>query len=78
MSVGSSQASMEIEDKEEVDGSRLETRSSTLTSVWVAEGGRERRTVRKVSWRRTACQTFRRCCLMNRGAVGTTEWEEDG
>lgn len=48
------------------------TRSSTLTSVWVAEGGRERRTVRKVSWRRTACQTLRRCCLMKRGAVGTT------
>lgn len=73
MSVGSSQASMEICDKEEEEeGSRLETRSSTLTSVWVAEGGRDKRTVRKVSWKRTACQTLRRCCLMKRGAVGTT------
>lgn len=71
MSVGSSEPSMDMEEEEEV-GSRLETRSSTLTSVWVAEGGKDRRTVRKVSCRRTACQTLRRCCLMKRGAAGTT------
>ena len=45
-------------------------RSSTLTSVWVAVGGRLRITVKKVSWRRTACQSLRRCCFSNALFVG--------
>ena len=47
-------------------------RSSTLTSVWVADGGSERRTVRKVSWRRTACHSFRRTCFSKILALGQT------
>jgi len=47
-------------------------RSSTLTSVWVADGGRERRTVRNVSWRRTACQSLRRICFSKTLALGQT------
>lgn len=38
----------------------------------------ERRTVRKVSWRRTACQTLRRSCLAKALALGVTgegRWE---
>lgn len=62
MSVGSSEAMDDVS----------ETRSSTLTSVWVAEGGSERRTVRKVSWSRTACQTLRRCCFSKGVASGVT------
>lgn len=44
-------------------------REDTDTSVWVADGGRERSTVRKVSWRRTACQSLRRDCLSTLGEL---------
>lgn len=44
----------------------------TETSVCVADGGRESRTVRKVSWNKTACQSLRRCCFSNSEAWGTT------
>ncbi len=47
-------------------------RSSTMTSVCVALGGRERRTVRKVSCNKTACQSFRRSCLSKMLAFGQT------
>jgi len=79
VSVGSSRASIdgpetpaaEDEDDDEDDES-VRRRSSTLTSVCVALGGRESRTVRKVSWSRTACQTLRRCCFSKKGASGVT------
>jgi len=47
-------------------------RSSTLTSVCVAEGGRESSTVRNVSCKSTACQTFLRTCLSKMLAFGQT------
>jgi hypothetical protein len=68
VSVGSSDAMDEVS----------ETRSSTLTSVCVADGGSERRTVRNVSWRRTACQTLRRCCFSKGVASGVTGGGETG
>lgn len=47
-------------------------RSSTLTSVCVADGGRDSRTVRNVSCKRTACQSFLRSCFSKIVAVGQT------
>ena len=49
------------------------SRSSTETSVCVAEGGRESRTVRKVSCNKTACHSLRRCCFSNGLALGVTK-----
>lgn len=46
-------------------------RASTVQSENVVVGGSFRRTVRKVSWKYTACQTLRRCCLSCVGEVGT-------
>jgi len=47
-------------------------RSSTFTSVWVALGGSDSRTVRNVSWSSTACQSLRRSCLSKMLAFGQT------
>lgn len=49
------------------------SKSSTDTSVCVAEGGKDNRTVRKVSCNKTACQSLRRWCFSNRLAAGVTE-----
>jgi hypothetical protein len=50
-------------------------RSSTDTSVWVAEGGSDRRTVRNVSCSKTACHNLRRCCFSNILALGVTTYD---
>lgn len=47
-------------------------KSSTETSVCVAEGGKDKRTVKNVSCNKTACQTFRLCCFSNGLALGVT------
>ena len=54
------------------DSSTSKARSSTLTSVCVAVGGNFSITVRKVSWKSTACHTLRRCCFSKGWAWGTT------
>ena len=51
------------------DISNSESKSSIRTSVRVVVGGRLSITVRKVSWKRTACHNFRRCCFSNREAL---------
>lgn len=49
-------------------------RSSIRTSVCVAVGGRARRTVKKVSWKKIACHSLRRVCFSHRLAFGHM-WE---
>lgn len=49
---------MSVAPDSERAGSTSGAKSSTRTSLWVAVGGSLRITEKKVSWKRTACQSL--------------------